>query len=649
MTRPFIAADGQLHRENWGLAEMRISAGYLNVSKIEDIGGISQSEKRFDIIRPVVVETNLQESGKSERHHCLGYHFSIPKPKELLVILPDSMVPEGEAEQIKSRTDCFSAELKRFGVALAFESTLETHSGRDTALPFSYVLFAGKPAVLDKLKLGYRLLCVPKSSDWNGALYTGNLFDRNVQDILASNPESFVNDLLKEIHVDWIRFVKAKFRDKDPDKRKAMELPLVIDVYGQKSEEKVGAQSKGAEQSLISDVELLDFIFKNTFNSAVDSYLESNSAKNETVRRGLLLWRTPGKREVKVEATRPAIGEDGDIIEGEIVQLSRGEMIRRQLEMWCDRDYPSEEDKLCMLSMKSWLEALDSDPFDMDVPRGLRDFIDYLGRVIFDQAKAFLCKYEERYVTLPEAMEVKLASDNESICSVGDQRVVFTSRDDIKNSPNCKNAIAYWRHENYKTERKNQPVYLEALSGAQSYFSVFSELGQAANGGMTEGLSRAETGLVAKLVECGLFKILIVDERVSRFVDEHQDVQNAFAHIGIDVLDADSPQTIELFKRQCSLSLTEYDIVIVHQGIIDKRLHDRGSLASIDEFCHHMETNVSYFAITTGRGTPSSIPSNARVLPFSVVESTLFTRYPEKFILVDAVMNLLPIGGQERQ
>lgn len=649
MARPFIAADGHLYRENWGLAEMRISAGYLNVSKIEDIGGISKSAKRFSIIRPVVVETADKDKEQTGKRHCLGYFFSIPKPKELLVILPDSMIPEGKTDQIKSQTDSFSAELKRFGVELAFESSLEALSESNAALSFSYVLFKGKPSVLDKLKLGYRLLGAPGIPAWDGAQYTGTLFKRRIQDILSSDPESFVNDLLKGIYVDWMKFVKAQFRGKDLEKRKAMDFPLVIDVYGQKSDTASGMQSKDAEQSLISDVELLDFIFKNTFNSAVDSYLASISTRNKTVRHGLALWRSPGKREVLVEPTRPSISEDGGVIAGEVVQLTRSEMIRRQLGTWCDRDYPSEEDRLCMQTMKSWLKALDVDSLDMDVPRELKDFIDYIGGIIFDQAKAFLCKYEERYVTLPEAMEVKLSASTEKTCSVGDQRVVFTSKDDRKNSPSFANAIAYWRHENYKTERKNHPVYLEALSGAQSYFSVFSELGQSANDGTGEDLNREDTGLVAKLVECGLFKVLIVDERVSRFVAEHEDVKKAFSHIGIDVLDADSSKTIEMFKAQQSLALVEYDIAIVHQGIIDKRLHDSGALADVDAFCRRMEENVPFFAITTGRGTPSTIPPNARVLPFSVVESTLFTRYPEKFILVDTIMNLLPIGGQEAQ
>ena len=659
MARSFIASDGHLHKENWGLAEMRISAGYLNIAKIEDIGGISQSKKRFDIIRPVVVEK--QEEEGMEKRRCLGYRFSIPKPKELLVILPDSMIrAEENPDEIKSAVERFSDELKRFGVAVTFESTLEECSGSNAALPFSHVLFKGCPSVLEKLKLGRRLLSAepPSPSTLDRAQYHGDLFDKEIDAILASDPESFANDLLKQVYIDWMAFVKKSYRDKNhkPDN---MEFPLVIDVFGEKNPQKSGtSSSSGAEQSLIADAELLDFIFKNTFNSAVDSYVERNKLHlNPEVRRGLQLWREEGFREVHVESRRPEIGEDGAVVDGKFVQLTREGMIRRQLEKWCDRKYKTTEDQMFMQKMKAWLEAWDDNPRDRNVPRDLKDFVGYLGSVIFDQARAILCKYEERIVTLPEAMEVKfegeVATDQNSPGKeIGGQRIIFTSSDDYKNSPECTNAIAYWRHENYKTERKNSPVYLEALSGAQSYFSVFSELGKAVLDGNDRELNREETGVVAKLVECGLTKILIVDERVARFVSEHQDVKEAFSHIGIDVLDADSSKTVEMFKKEDSLSLAElksYDIAIVHQGVIDKRLHDSEALSSVDEFCVRMEENVSCFAITTGRGTPSTIPPNARVLPFSVIESTLFARYPEKFILVNTVMNLLPIGKQEGQ
>ena len=87
---------------------------------------------------------------------------------------------------------------------------------------------------------------------------------------------------------------------------------------------------------------------------------------------------------------------------------------------------------------------------------------------------------------------------------------------------------------------------------------------------------------------------------------------------------------------------TDFDIVIIHQGIIDKILKEDNSQSDVGDFLKTLQQHIRYVVITTGRGTPSNIPPTARVLPFSIIEKTLFKRYPEKLLLVDTVMNILP-------
>ena len=88
-----------------------------------------------------------------------------------------------------------------------------------------------------------------------------------------------------------------------------------------------------------------------------------------------------------------------------------------------------------------------------------------------------------------------------------------------------------------------------------------------------------------------------------------------------------------------------FDILILHQGLIDKWLgetsHSKGHVAV---FLGILKLYVKYVVITTGRGTPANIPPGARVLPFPTLESTLFKMYPEKLVLVDTIMNILPVG-----
>lgn len=91
----------------------------------------------------------------------------------------------------------------------------------------------------------------------------------------------------------------------------------------------------------------------------------------------------------------------------------------------------------------------------------------------------------------------------------------------------------------------------------------------------------------------------------------------------------------------------DFDILIMHQGLIDKWLGETShSKAHVAVFLGILKLYVKYVVITTGRGTPANIPPGARVLPFPTLESSLFRMYPEKLVLVDTIMNILPVGEQ---
>lgn len=91
LTRSFVdSQDGRLRNENWGLAEMKISVGYLNMEDVDSIGkegkGVLFKEVKNNeyqgLIRACGVKV-LEDNG--EQFH-LGYEFAIPKPKEVLII-----------------------------------------------------------------------------------------------------------------------------------------------------------------------------------------------------------------------------------------------------------------------------------------------------------------------------------------------------------------------------------------------------------------------------------------------------------------------------------------------------------------------------------------------------------------------------------
>ena len=92
-----------------------------------------------------------------------------------------------------------------------------------------------------------------------------------------------------------------------------------------------------------------------------------------------------------------------------------------------------------------------------------------------------------------------------------------------------------------------------------------------------------------------------------------------------------------------------FDILVIHQGIIDKwwegYKHDR---SKITRLLMNLQKSIPRVVITTGRGRPDNIPSFVKVVPFPTLEASLFCNHPEKMILVGALMNILPIGNQRR-
>lgn len=100
LVQSFIDDTGKLRKENWGLAEMKISAGYLQKKEIDKIA--DKGEPVLDIIKAICVEDDDGKSHRLSKWH-LGYEFDIPRPKELLITGSDissSLVEELENQSI---------------------------------------------------------------------------------------------------------------------------------------------------------------------------------------------------------------------------------------------------------------------------------------------------------------------------------------------------------------------------------------------------------------------------------------------------------------------------------------------------------------------------------------------------------------------
>ena len=294
----------------------------------------------------------------------------------------------------------------------------------------------------------------------------------------------------------------------------------------------------------------------------------------------------------------------------------------------------------------------------------------YISTVILEQADSFLRKYEERFCTLPKMPlnEKRAVDDGKLPCSLqmanGFIQKIKVTNDPYARSLALKNHdICYFRHGT-DIQSAIMDNYYEPLSGAQSTFSAFMSLKQdlmeIESGFATtkkKDVHCRVAGFVTQLIENAAFRILIVDERVKKFMNAHSEVMDHLNGLRIAVADDTDPGVMQMFSSGfddaipefSGVSLNDFEIVIIHQGIIDKLLLGHEDKLEVEKWMGRLIEKLHYVVITTGRGSPANIPDTARVLPYSIIESSILQRFPEKMILVDAVMNILPVRHQSRK
>lgn len=187
---------------------------------------------------------------------------------------------------------------------------------------------------------------------------------------------------------------------------------------------------------------------------------------------------------------------------------------------------------------------------------------------------------------------------------------------------------------------RNDIKYNEALSGAQFYFSLLAN---------NQRDSVLIEKVILQLLENALIRVLIIDERVSKYQEKHNS-KKVFQDIGVTVpqlikggqiFDA-SGQEIDLFN----IPINKYDAIIIHQGMLDKIIKSK-SENSIDDFIKQLKKVIPFVLVTSGRGEPDNIPHNAKFLAFSNIESFILKEYPEKFFLTQMMMKVISREGKK--
>ena len=265
----------------------------------------------------------------------------------------------------------------------------------------------------------------------------------------------------------------------------------------------------------------------------------------------------------------------------------------------------------------------------------------------------YLRKYEERIVTLPNgySRQTPVTEKHGLVCIGEDGKVPVTKLVETGGH------ILYRRHDSSMVPNA---IYSEALSGSQSYLNSLAQMGRDANGGDMKQL--------LQLTETGLLRILVLDERADKFLANHPEMDSIFSRIGVGIVNVEESKKSRKYENRInganegsarvivsgcdainnmglSIQPGDFDILIIHQGIIDKWWPDRKHNANgVGKVLETLMKVIPYAVVTTGRGRPDNIPKWAKVLPFSSVEAFLFRRYPEKMLLVNTVMSILPFS-----
>ena len=659
LAKPFIdLKTNRLRQSAWGLSEMKISAGYLRRADVSVIGGLEQPKPgEHPLIVPLGVPRGKVEHNK-ETHwddFCLAYRFWVKLPKDILIVVDNASysfwgtkVEGWDGIDVKKYDEVLGSEvgvgkMSDYGfVIVDYDKDIEKDS--KLKLPFRTL------ATMDK----FGLPCVPKSEIEN-----------------ARTRQALVECVYRA----WLGYLKRRRYGKDGRK----DLTIRLKIF----------EKKGGEKGLVSDRDIYKVLFRECLHSVLEPLVDKPDEKlTEQQRQALLLislypideadeiFEKNVEEQFKSEgdypvATKKLLGEIADrvldILKAEPDISNRPSRVK----VFCAwRAGLESREEIHSESLIPLLEFVRDDTHSAQIPSGLMDVLSDVKdcslpwkaltgshSLLLDMAtraletarttsEVFLRKYEERITTLPRQYR-GIGLPEEPVLPFDSFGVSITFAE-------AKSDISYLRHS-----IDDSALYSEPLSGAQCYLNALSNL------------SKADSQWAMRLAENGLLRIVVIDERVRKFIVDHgKEIKKTYEAMCIAVVDTEKKPELgldvssipdfndcEKWKYVAGNPTDpkfagDFDLVIIHQGIIDKwwpSKHNKKDVATILNVLRHPKdaSQSRFVVVTTGRGRPDNIPETAKVLAFSSIEAFLFKRYPEKLNLVNSLMNILP-GSPER-
>ncbi len=219
-----------------------------------------------------------------------------------------------------------------------------------------------------------------------------------------------------------------------------------------------------------------------------------------------------------------------------------------------------------------------------------------------------------------------------------------------------------YRHTRYSEQREiiKEPFIYITISGMMIGFNAFKDI------------DLSEEGLF-KVIEKLLYRILIVDERVLKYVIEHNNLENLYhSGISLGVIETQEKDKFTCFNdekliekikdKENTRFLTflkvypggileinpkeKYDIAIIHISCLEKIAESMkyNKESFIQRFVDELIKNAQNVYLTTGRGRINvGRIKHVGFVPFSIINASLYNGFIDKILLVDSIS--FAVGG----
>jgi hypothetical protein len=627
LKRSFVDRKLQLVKENLGIGEIRVSAGYLNMQSHGEIG--NEGDKKLyahpggeGFIRAVPVTYK----GTT----WLGYSFPVPLPKNVLFI---------GNQWFKQLTEDSESRLAAEVAGFHFWSGADWPERRDyeVAVCDTEWLLAGRPAPEELFKridaLPARLLLVgredPRLHSYGMATFA-YLSDEEFNAI-TRDADGDWRRLHLLLHTAWLQ----KFRDSRSSARSRGVLNAPIELFVD-----LGSEGTPAVDEM-RQLELRRLMFKDYLQPLLFSIC--NTTLSEFLSRAEI-----SDEELTVliaSITHPAAAMD---------QVPSEAMVLEQVIKELRHRAP-------FLGEDALPEKLFRSAFSAAV-KSARTMLDRL-----------LYEYEERIPTMPRALRSTTTPVKTEVPLIELPRPDHDRPQIVVKPARRKEEahVIYARHHSVFKNYQGVAFYQESLSGSQFAHSTLAQTLSS-----EDEIIRQFTTL--QLVENALLRVMVVDERIAEKTVNNRTLANRLMYSGVDVplailntaemerhlldmatLPPDLREAVTdivqpanragvyfvMFTQgrkpalvhSSDLTRERVDAVIIHQGVLDKLFNDK---ARAQEFATDLRSHVPLLYITSGRGQTPSVVNAGRFIPFASIDSYIGKDTPEKLLLTRTLLRV---------